>query len=396
MSNTRTLYKDAAWKERFLGLVIVLAFLLPHTNAMFLLVNPLLCLLLVLLSKGRRWSMIVFVPLVPIFIAVLLNLGVAQMKAIQSTATIMLYFACFPFVGNTMVRNGYLIFILGFIFLSQVVYMLDIPYIGPIIDQIYPISEENMDAEMYERDNVTFVTMFDYRLGGLYHNSNQCSKYLTLLLAFFLINNRDERMSKITPFVFFSFLGVLLTGSRTGLVIVMLIIFFAFFRNQRLSRNYKLVFGTLVIIGFIYFINNSYGIVRGLDLESGLTNSIGLKWDTFLYWLSNENSIVGLLFGHLDTRLFEGSYGLTLNSFDCEYGILAFRFGLVGLILVFCFWYMIYKRMGSYNRIFLINLLWMVSSTIVGSYRTFFVFMLLLSILYFQPNMLKENREQRY
>lgn len=382
MNNIRKLHKESVWKEHFLGLAIVLAFLLPHTSTLFLLVNPLLCLLLVQFSKSRRWSSNVFIPLVPIMIAILSNLALVQLKAIQSTATIMLYFACFPFVGNIRVRNGYLYFILGFILLSQVVYMLGIPYIGSIIDQLYPISEGNMAAEMHERDNVTMVTMFDYRLGGLYHNSNQCSKYLTMLLAFFLINNSEERMSKITPFMFVAYLGVLMTGSRTGFVIATLIVYFGFFRKQRLSRNYKLFFGTLAFAGFIYFIQNAAGTVRGLDVESGMSNSAGIKWETFLFYLANENSAIGLLFGHLDVQLFQAQYGVAMNSFDSEYGSLAFRFGLVGLIAVFVFWYMVYKRMNSYNRIFLFNLLWVVSSTIVCSYRASFVFMLLLSVIY--------------
>lgn len=382
MNNTRVLHKESAWKEHFLGITIVLAFLLPHTSTLFLLVNPLLCLLLVQLSKGRKCPSFVFIALTPILFSVMLNLGNAQMKAIQSTATIMLYFACFPFVGSMRVRNGYLYFILGFVFLSQVIYMLGIPYIGSIIDQLYPLSEDHMAAEIYERDNVTMTTMFDYRLGGLYHNSNHCSKYLTMLLAFFLINNRGERMSKITPFMFTTYLGVLMTGSRTGFVIVTLIAFFAFFRQQRLSSNYKLLLGTLAIVGFVYFIQNAAGTIRGLDIEGGMSNSASSKWDTFLFYLSNEKSTIGLLFGHLDISLFSGGTANIMGSFDSEYGSLVFRYGLIGLIAVFVFWYVVYKRMNRYNRIFLFNLLWVVSSTIVCSYRAFFVFMLLLSILY--------------
>ena len=394
MKNYQSSQSVPVWKEHFLGLAIVVAFLLPHTSILFLLVNPLLCLLL-LLSSGRRWLNIVFIPLVPIFIATVLNLEVAQMKAIQSTAAIMLYFACFPFVSSMRMRNGYLYFIFGVIFLSQIVYLLGLPYIGQLIDRIYPLSEENVATIKYGRSHATFANVFDYRYGGLYHNANQCSKYLTMLLAFFLINNRDERMSKITPFVVFAYLSVLLGGSRTGFVVATIIIYFAFFRKRKLSNNYKLIIGTLALIGFIYFMQRAVGTVRGLDIERGMSGSVNVKWETFMFHLITEKSILGLLFGHLDTGLFEGRYGLTMNHFDTEYGNLVFCFGLIGFFSVFVFWYMVYKRLDSYNRIFLVNLLWVITSTIVCSYRTFFVFMLLLSVLY-SNNSIVHKKEKNH
>ena len=146
------------WKEHFLGLAVVLAFLLPHTGILFLLVNPLLCLLFILQSSGRRLLNIVLIPLVPISIATILNLEMAQMKALQSTATIMLYFACFPLVGNLRMRNGYLYFIFGIIFLSQIVYLFGLTYIGHLLDQIYPISEGDMAAIEYARNHELFTT----------------------------------------------------------------------------------------------------------------------------------------------------------------------------------------------------------------------------------------------
>ena len=370
------------WKEHFLGLAIVLAFLLPHTGILFLLVNPLLCLLFILQSSGRRWLNIVLIPLIPIFIATILNLEVAQMKALQSTATIMLYFACFPLVGNLRMQNGYLYFIFGIIFLSQIVYLFGLTYIGHLLDQIYPISEEDIAEIEYTRNHATFANMFDYRYGGLYHNANQCSKYITMLLAFFLINNRDEHMGKIIPFVIFAYLSVLLSGSRTGFVVATIIIYFIFFRMRKLSNNYRLLIGTLALIGFGYFIQRSVGTVRGLDIGNGMNDSVNVKWETLVFYLITEKSIIGLLFGHLDERLFEGQYGLTLSHLDTEYGYLIFNFGLIGFFSVFVFWYMVYKRMDKSSRIFMFLLLWCVTSTIVCSYRAFFAYMVLLSVIY--------------
>lgn len=374
--------KTFSWQEHYLGLSIVLAFLLPHTNTLFQLVNPLLCLLFVTMNTGRKWSNIVFIPLVPIFMSLMLNIGMAEQKALQSVAIIMLYFAFFPFIGNVRVRNGYLNLCLGVIMLSQIVYMLGIPYIGELFDSIYPISENDIRYIWHVRNNITYETMFDYRLGGLYHNPNQCARSITMLLAFYLVNNEGERMGNIFKFMICAYLGVLITGSRTGFLIATLIVYFAFFRKRRISSNYKFFFGTLAVFSFIYFISSAAGSIRGLDVEGGMSNSAGMKWTTFLYYLTHEDSAISLAFGNLDVSLFEGQYGLAMSSFDSEYGELTYRFGLVGLISVYVFWYMVWKRMDRYNSIFLINLLWTVSSTIVCSFRADFAFMLLLSVLY--------------
>ena len=358
----------------------MLAFLLPHTSTILLLLPPLLCLMLLSISSGRRRSSLVFIPLVSIFVSLLFNLSVAQTKAIQAVATTTLYFVCFPFVGDLRVRNGYLYFCLTFIFLSQISYLLGIPYINEFFERLYPISEEDIYSIDYLRENINTSNVLSFRLGGLYHNENQCAKYITFLLSFFLIVNQDNKMREIVPFMLVAFLGVLLTGSRTGFVVSVLIILFAFSMKRGLSVRYRTIVGLLAIIVFIYFVVNATGTLRSLDVEKGIKNSAKVKWDTFAYYIASEDSIVKLLFGYLDVSLFKGSPFLPF--FDSEYGDLIFCYGIIGFISVFLFWYLISRRINSYSRLFFINLLWIVSSSIVTSYRASFVFMLLLSILY--------------
>ena len=159
---------------------------------------------------------------------------------------------------------------------------------------------------------------------------------------------------------------------------------------RKLSNNYRLLIGTLALIGFGYFIQRSVGTVRGLDIGNGMNDSVNVKWETLVFYLITEKSIIGLLFGHLDERLFEGQYGLTLSHLDTEYGYLIFNFGLIGFFSVFVFWYMVYKRMDKSSRIFMFLLLWCVTSTIVCSYRAFFAYMVLLSVIYSNCNLKKK------
>ena len=373
--------KNTVLQQHLLGIAILVAFLLPHSSTLFLLMNPILCLLMVAMNRNRLWSSYVMIVVVPIVVSMMFNMGVASQKAFMSTFTILLYFSLFPFVGQSRVRNIYLYICLGYIFISQLVYLLGIPFLTSFFDQFYPVSEDYMESDEYKRNNITYLTMFDYRLGGLYHNSNQCSKYLTALLAFFLVNNQGQRGKGVIGFLAIAYAGVLLTGSRTGFVISSLILYFGFLRQKRYAGNVRYLFIALGVIGIGYILSTGSSL-RGLDIESGFENSANSKWDTFLYYLSTENSIISLLFGHIDVSLFEGQYGLAMGNFDSEYGSLFYRFGAVGFIGILYFYWATFLRLEKEKRFFFIYLVWMVSSTIVASYRTFFVFMLLLSVIY--------------
>lgn len=365
--------------QHLLGISIVLAFLLPHSNTFLLLVNPLFCILLCIFSNNRRWNSLVLVPLIPIFLSIILNITTSQQKALLSTSTIILFFCTFPMVGKIRVSKQYLFFILAVILVSQLVYVLDIPFLTRFFDTYYPLSEDDA-SRLYMRENISYETLFDYRLGGLFHNSNQCSRYLTMLLAFYLVEEENQSIRETFWFSVLAFIGVLITGSRTGFVVASLVLFFALYSKGNLTQRSKLFF---IFLAFLGVISLSLGVsFRGLEIESGMENSLSYKVGATLYYLSNQSSAIHLLFGNLDISKFESVYGVTDMGFDSEYGSLIFRFGIVGFISVFIFWYLIFKRLDKYRRIFFFTLLWVISSTIVTSFRAFFIFMIFLSVIY--------------
>lgn len=370
-------------KEHILGIAILVAFLFPHSNTLFQLANPFLCLLLVFsFSDRRRWKPYVMMVLVPLLLSVLINSQVASQKAFLSTFAILLYFFCFPFVGKVRVRNVYLYICLGYIILSQLVYLLGIPFLFDFFNSAYPIGDNDTNYFEHMRSTMTYETITDYRLGGLYHNPNQCARYLCLLVAFFLVINQNDRKNRfVTIFSVIAYSGILLTGSRTGFVVASLILYFGLLRQKGSHNAIKYVFIGLVIMGIYHLIRSGVEL-RSFDVGSGFQNSAILKWDTFLYYLSSESSIVHLLLGHLDTSLFISGGANIMSDFDSEYGDLVFRFGIIGFIAILSFWWMTAKRIDKSYRFFFILLLWILSSTIVASYRAFFIFMLLLSVLY--------------
>ena len=125
-------------KEHLLGIARLVAFLLPHSNTLFQLANPLMCLLLVYrFLNSRQWNPYVMMVVIPIFMSLLFNISVASQKAFLSAFTLLLCFFCFPFVGKVRVRNIYLYICLGYIVVSQLIYVLGIPVLENYFNTVY-------------------------------------------------------------------------------------------------------------------------------------------------------------------------------------------------------------------------------------------------------------------
>ena len=379
---------SSSTKEHLLGIAILMAFLLPHSNTFFLLVNPLLCLLLVFsFSKTRHWSPYVFMVVAPITLSLLLNMQIASPKALLSVFAILLYFLCFPFVGRVRIRNVYLYICLGYIIISQLVYVINVSFLTNFFDTMYPIGSDDSFSVGHMQDTITTDAIFNYRLGGLYHNANICAEYMCMLLAFFLVANQSESKKGVLMFSILAYASIMLTGSRTGFVVATLIVFVGLIRQHSYKGLVRYLFIAFVIIGAVYFLSKGVAF-RGLDVESGFHNSANTKWDTFVYYITTENSIIALLFGHLDSSLFKGASYTIQGYFDCEYGDLIFRFGVVGFVSIILFWWMTIKRIDKNCWFYFLILLWCISSSVVAAYRAFFMFILLLSVIYSNKQMI--------
>ena len=376
----------------FVGIGLTLGFLLPHTSTAFLLVNPLLCLFYQCFKQNRVYYKRNWLVLAPILLTLLINLpqGVT-MKAMISCLTIMLYFACFPMVGRVKIPNFYFYFILGVVLLSQVAYAYNIGFMERVLNTYYPISEEDV-AAIYEQNTVSADNILDFRLGGLFHNANQCSRYITFLLAGFLVLNNEKPIRKLLPFIILAYYGVLLTGSRTGFAVASLVIIAYLFVDKRVSVGWRYGVTLSAILVFLYLIFIGSDTFRGFNVFD--TGSTDMKQETFRYYLSTENSIVKILLGYLDTSRYNtsGSDSYVMTKFDSDYGSLIFSYGFVGFLSILLYFFTIFRKMESNGKIFFVVLLWMYSSTIVKSFRAFFVFMLLLSCVYWQHK--KNNNVQ--
>ena len=256
--------------------------------------------------------------------------------------------------------------------------MFHIDFISSLIDTYYPISWEE-DLITRTNESVSMSNYLEFRQGGLYRNPNQMARYVTFLLAIYLVNNTKSSIKKQAWFIALCFFSIVLTGSRSGFIISSIIIFLALFRNQRSSKNKRIIITLAVVVLILYYFLS--GVGRSTTIEEGLQDSVGAKFWLVMDYLSHESSVIYYLFGHLDHTLFTGSYD-TNYSFDCEYGYVIYCFGFIGFFALIYYLYKLYKHVDKSQRLFFVVCLWMISSTIIMSYRAVFVFMLLLSTIY--------------
>lgn len=382
-------------KEHLLGIAILVAFLVPHSNTLFQLMNPVMCLLLVYsFYNSRRWNPYVLMAVIPVFLSLLINVNVATQKAYLSAFTILLYFFCFPFVGKVRVRNIYLYICLGYIVVSQLVYLLDIPFLTNFFDRVYPISEDDLRYFQHMQSTITYEAIFNYRLGGMYHNANQCARYICMLLALFLVINQNKKNRGVLVFSGIAYASILLTGSRTGFVVASLILYFGLLLQKAYKGTVKFAFIAMAVVGLGYIIGSGTAL-RGFDVQSGMNNSASVKWDVFMSYLTNERSIISLVLGHFDSSLFEGWNGGFVGYFDSEYGDLVFRFGFIGFLSIIIFWWMTFKRIEKSCRFYFLILFWCISSSIVASFRALFIFLLFLSVIYSNYNVNENHKTLR-
>ena len=361
------------------GIAIVIAFLLPHTNVVFLLANPLLCLLFLCFSNKRKSIVYSLYFVIPVFVSLLINIQDIQLKSFLSISSILLFFLSFPFVGRIRVKNTFLYFCLFVIILSQLVYLIGIPFLINIFDTVYPLSDNSTGLITEStRENASWETMMDYRLGGIYHNPNICAEFVSFLLTFYLLNNRNHSGKSIYVFSALAFCSVLLTGSRTGFVVSFMVLAIYYFKNKKNSAPSGII-GALSLLLLIVYVSSTN--IRSLNMERGMEGSANLKLITFLYYLTNEDSIFRLFIGYVDPKTFKGGY-YTMNQFDSDYGYIIYCYGFIGFIGLLLFFWKIWGKVDKNCMIFFILLLWMFTATIITSYRALFAYMLLLSVIY--------------
>lgn len=286
----------------------------------------------------------------------------------------------FPFAKNVKIPNIVLYLALIYIFISQISYMIGIDSISSFFSENYPYEGDYIEYQSdYLKSVAEKMTLLnrDIRLGGLYINPNQCGRYLNIVFAVFLIENFNSKIKTLLPFLIIYAMAIVATGSRTGFFISIVIFTYYIYSkslNKKNALKYISIFiPILIFIGFIFIVNSELTqTVRFLDYDEGLEKSLFYKINIFIDSIANS-SFINLIFGRFSND------GPTSIMLDSEWGELIYRYGFVFFVSLILFYFQLFRKLSVQNRIILFILLWMVSSSVLMSYRTSFIFLLLLS-----------------
>lgn len=280
----------------------------------------------------------------------------------------------FPFDIKVSSISNLLLVIAYLILFSQIIIAFRIEPFSEILLNIYS-SDEHLIKEFLQSAGMSQLSWS--RFGGIFINPNQCAKAYTFILGLhFAISKHDAKSKSVVHIFLICFIGLLLTGSRTGMGIAVLMMMF----SNGVSLIRLLILSTPLIIVFsIAVIMN----LRFVDLDTLLLSFAekNLVITEYLLYI-NDISKAALLFGTGDISRIEYDFGMRLNSFDSEFGYLLQGFGLMSLIIIFFFIWSSFKAVRGSSRVFLINLLWLSSSTILVNIRFGFLYFICLSIIH--------------
>tara|TARA_B110000093_G_C12969269_1_gene411387 strand:+ start:2421 stop:3677 length:1257 start_codon:yes stop_codon:yes gene_type:complete len=328
------------------------------------------------------------------FIAICYQVIIVQepiyLKNIFKGLNIILLICLFPF--NKKIYTNELVFwlILIIIGCSQIAYLFNISFFINLIDNYYFL-EGYLNSSEISSNISSSESIFNLRFGGLYRNPNQCARAITFLSGFYLITRIKNKISKINIlFLCFSLFFIIVTGSRTGLFIeLIMIIFFAYIKYPLYFKR-----SLIVIIPFLIFVFFSFSDIlfssrifdfKELYSSNSTNNSINLKLEflyQYLQYKADFYHYFQLLFGtsQIDTSYYLGfNNNYRIENFDSDIGYIINGFGLIGLFLIASFYFMELKKIPRQYIFIFSLLLWMISSSILTNIRFSLIFAILMS-----------------
>ncbi|MCM4167387.1 hypothetical protein KCTC52924_02969 [Arenibacter antarcticus] len=265
-----------------------------------------------------------------------------------------------------------IITIITVILFSQLAFIFDISIIKGVILTIY-----NDESSEFGFDR--FINTG--RNGGIYYNPNQASKYLTILLALSLVVIKNNKLDFLI--ILSILLGIFLTGSRTGMLVALIIIACNIFIVQR-----KYIYGvTLTLCGLLISIIIT-PIADSRSFQISNSGSIQYKLDIFFEYINNvikKDSLINLTFGN-----FTSDYNSLMTKFefiqtshfgfDSEFGMAISFLGVSFWFTLLIFYYrqLLLLLKSKFILIFIPFIFWPITSTVLFSFKTSLVYMVLL------------------
>ncbi len=370
----------------FFSIVIILGFLLPHSSLFFLILNPIMWATLLFLNRAEtKRSWIFFPAVIGLILSVSANFldpATTELKTLGRLGTLILYLSIFPISGKEAIPIKTLYFLIFVIVGSQLAFAFNISPAISVIEKIWPYEGE---GEIYQTEFLIGRAEYidspfgNFRWGGLYRNPNQCVRYVSVILAAFLLETKNSPMRRKFLFYFICAISVLLSGSRTGFIIcAALVLFDLIFFRKKMWAKWLAIGMSLGGALFMALSSSLKGNYRVLDLESGLSESMGTKISWFFTYLTSLGPWE-FLFGAISPK-YINQYGIPM--LDSEWGYYFYLYGIIASLGLLISIGLVWKNGGSNTRFFMIVSLWGMTSSILLANRMSFIFLLFLSVYF--------------
>lgn len=262
-------------------------------------------------------------------------------------------------------------------FMSQMVMFFKIQPLFDLTLKYY------MVGDTFENAYRNSENLNSLRNGGLFINPNQMAKYLTIMFAF-VLSIRTSLKNEII-FIFICSLSVILTGSRTGLIVFFLMFLFYY---QRSFKSFLVVLVAIIIISPYLYLSNAYQRIVNSDENVGsIEYKIGITLEYFSN-LSNIELFFGSSISTVDISNLE--YKGYSFGFDSDIGYLLSMYGLNGFAFIFIVFIMLMRRRLFPVYIYPI-LLWSISSSLFFNLRT----MVLIILYLYMCNIFRGEGERK-
>lgn len=374
------------YKYIFFNVIIIINFLTPYTQwAYFLQLFCLLFLIIFFRSSSIKIDPIKILLFIVFILAFLVSTKRSELVVTDYLRILNLFILVlfFPITDFIKIKYWVLHLLVYVIFFSQIVFILKIFPIIQVIENFYP-------AEVHFNPLVNIGSLKDFsgngflRYGGLYMNSNHAGKFLTLILAVFLIEQRGKSISTKLFFIIPYILAIFLTGSRTAFLASIILSLFYFWHENKFNKK-TLVF--VIITFFIISVLISFEFRIASLFDEDLPYQLGSLSEKSLFlknYLFYDSNLINLLFGNFTIRSNNYIHYLRVMDFDSGIGYLIYSIGFFGLLLIIAFFVKLIRNSNFEVKIITIVLIWTVSSTILLQFKMSFLFFMLLSSYYCQ------------
>lgn len=352
------------------------------TGTIFNVSIPLLFLLI--FDVKNRYNQILIPLLLLMIPTAFLNLGQPYLdyKSYVRLLSFALIFLTFASYKGNKILFPYVLFAVCYILLSQISIILSLPFFGHFFDSTYSITELVMTNHSVDMSKVEVTDLaVNNRMGGIYINPNNCSSYISVAYAVGLCEaERNNLKQKILFYLFIalSMISTLITGSRTGfLVIGVITLFYLYSRGYRIGK-----FILLSIPFLILLMAKDLSDVRAFNVSEGMEGSFGVKMQLFFDYLSECTNPIWLLFGAGDITITNTIIHLGTDGTDFDFGNIFIVFGALFYIMYVLTCFRLFRMLDVQYRVIMFVLLWSFSNSILISYRMCPVFFLALGLLY--------------